>query len=544
MPRVSSTEAPIESHDFTLPNDLTLWRRKFTPKERIKLINPEGFPKDAILDGLGLRNNPLTPSFGICVPEEIAHRQSLMRILIEDRELARFIGERSNSFSLPDDEQHFTEYFRTDYNHNPFWAWVHDLLSILKQVQNPPARLQLFESGLRDCLGHEESEIKMASWILDRVNSIAVIEGIAEVDVNYSCPTEEEKKQGKKEGYEGKIADIEVLGHQMFSSAIVESPRMTDYPCWARKDFHWLKLFGLHLLARKWIHIQHRIKRRKAFQEMVISEASKAVKRDVLNALINKLNSCLKSSPILPPLNFHVAFTYSKEGLKLRIFGIDPLDIDVQESFGWASFSGYDDRQREIIEEARENFAETISEMYTTRKRSEIISDFKRRAGEAIDTWFDAPSPNIDCEHRWYMLSTLYNSSVCIDTYKKAQKIRNFAAIHFNTLRDVLKVANIVSDKAEELNTPLCFGKIAADNENVVSFGEIFPIHLLSSMNGHDPVPIRGLSRSSEQIICLTGANDGGKTVAGESILDNIWIFQSGLPIFGRDFTLNVSRLY
>jgi len=45
------------------------------------------------------------------------------------------------------------------------------------------------------------------------------------------------------------------------------------------------------------------------------------------------------------------------------------------------------------------------------------------------------------------------------------------------------------------------------------------------------------------QMVCLTGRNGGGKTVAQLSLGDIIYLTQSGLPSFGEDISLNVKKM-
>ena len=42
------------------------------------------------------------------------------------------------------------------------------------------------------------------------------------------------------------------------------------------------------------------------------------------------------------------------------------------------------------------------------------------------------------------------------------------------------------------------------------------------------------------RMICLTGRHGRGKSVAGSSVLETLWLAQSGLPVFAKEFSFDV----
>ena len=62
-------------------------------------------------------------------------------------------------------------------------------------------------------------------------------------------------------------------------------------------------------------------------------------------------------------------------------------------------------------------------------------------------------------------------------------------------------------------------------------------------LKGKEIVPVRGLPSINGQMIGFTGSHGGGKTVTSETIVECIFLAQSGLPVFGKGFRLNPKEL-
>ena len=62
-------------------------------------------------------------------------------------------------------------------------------------------------------------------------------------------------------------------------------------------------------------------------------------------------------------------------------------------------------------------------------------------------------------------------------------------------------------------------------------------------MEAKDLEAIRNLPALNGQLIGLTGQNAGGKTVCHETIIYNIFLAQTGLPIFGKNLIFNPKEL-
>ena len=71
----------VEAPEVAYPDDLTFWEKEIPDSERLKIVNPGDFPKDEILDSLGLSKSSLVESFGINNEDEIRNRLELMQFL-------------------------------------------------------------------------------------------------------------------------------------------------------------------------------------------------------------------------------------------------------------------------------------------------------------------------------------------------------------------------------------------------------------------------------------------------------------------------------
>jgi len=131
-------------------------------------------------------------------------------------------------------------------------------------------------------------------------------------------------------------------------------------------------------------------------------------------------------------------------------------------------------------------------------------------------------------------------------------------------LIDIGKLAQSFIASAKGLGLPYSFPDILPSEDHSLAFGQLYPIHLIgqpclenSGGNGgelgsakrsmkyigpQDLVPIISLSVSGD-IIVFTGQNAGGKSTTMQAIIEAIYLAQSGLPIFGSGFQLNVKRV-
>ena len=154
---------------------------------------------------------------------------------------------------------------------------------------------------------------------------------------------------------------------------------------------------------------------------------------------------------------------------------------------------------------------------------------------------FFVDSPETDREHRWFAVSNLYQGSMLRPVYLAVLQHREFFNKSVEELKKMAFLANNLSQKAQEIDSPLCWPEFILDGQGMVAFEEVYPLHLLKKVA--KPVAIRKLSDLNGQMVVFTGKHGGGKTVTSLAIAENIFLAQSGLPVFGRGFRLNPKKI-
>lgn len=516
---------------------LTLWKSEIKDFERLKVINPCDFPADSIINGLGIGNSTLAKSFGICNQEEIEQRQSLMRFLIEYQEITDWICGQAIPFNLPTQAEDFLEFFDPEERHNPYWQKVRDFIGLLLKGSNLSSRLQTLAAVLESSLPLEDFEKKMVEIIADHVQNIAVIEGVMNFDVYFGQEAGEPKFQATGIEY----IDSQTHGHRMYSFAL-NAAKKHHYPNWTQNKWNPLNWLGIGKLFKKAVDKMNTNERKKAYQDMVIGKASPGLISDISKGVLKELKQ-LRLNYKWHNVWAQVYFSYSKNGLKLQIYGLNSRIEKPHKSFEFDEYEGYSPERLKIIEKVRQECIEVIGEDRRSMENAKLRAIIREQSPTFFEEKFSVPSPNTDKEHRWFAITNLYESPALKATYQALKEHRDFFEKQIDILYEVSLLATRFQIKAKELGASICYPEILGNGHHLIAFEEIFPIHLLFRPDRKKLVPIKNLPQINGQMIGLTGYHGGGKTVTSLSIIDNIFLAQSGLPVFGRGFRLNIKEV-
>lgn len=152
-------------------------------------------------------------------------------------------------------------------------------------------------------------------------------------------------------------------------------------------------------------------------------------------------------------------------------------------------------------------------------------------------------SPLTDLEYKWDAVSVLCKRDFK-NVYGQASRYHEYFEGHFRILKEIAETVQTLNGCAKAWQKPLCFPKILQASDHLVSFESLDPIHLIEI--GDKPkkarrlVSISSLPKLNGQMIGLTGQNAGGKSTTMETIINAIFMAQSGLPVFGQSVSLNV----
>ncbi|MEI6378106.1 MAG: hypothetical protein WCO55_00460 [Candidatus Falkowbacteria bacterium] len=582
-----ATETSINFAPVIYPSkDTVYWNTKIDPKDKLKIVNPADFPKYEILRSLGLQGHELSESFGITDKQEIINRSKLLKLLYDNKKLSDWLYQYSNveleNGRLPEYEgQKFLNYYSAP-GGNAYWNTIQKILDLVGSPADMPETLSTFVQFLKDSQALAATENEMAKVIGDLIQVSAAIEGSATTTVNTGTL-----------GH--RTADFIIYGHQRYSYQVSQA---NNYylPDWLDSNLNPLKWCGVS----QWIERSTKKRIRKnAYKSMVITEADDNIVQDLNSAAVKIAKKLIKltakhSFPkkdlptdrklmfdtlkelsdefkcsdynsdidsdfvywpdwdILPEeIHLEIGFGYDQDGLKIkvaRIKGTFPDGKTVRNSDIEAvnlMFNGFSVEAAEVIQKNRYRLDKKVLE-----QRNDIISvKFAETIADLDPKFFDLQhysSYNMDMVYKWANLNNLFNEARFNPIYNELIKHRKFVRRNLEDIKVVNEIARIYREKAATQNLPLCLPQFSDKNE--ISFKGLVPMHLV--INDFDDkekkqvlVPINNFPSINGQIVCLTGANGGGKTVAGNSAMESVYIAQSGLLLYADQYTANVKTV-
>ncbi|MFH1505419.1 MAG: hypothetical protein ABIE94_00305 [archaeon] len=549
----------------------------------MRIVNEGDFPRDALLAGIGVGQSPLKDTFGITDPDEIRHRNGLMWWLFENPQACRWIKAADKERRpLPVTQEEFLKYFDRRRTHNPHWTAVHKFIEICDAAGKLPPRLRTMVNTLKASLPLEGDEQRMADFLSDQIVNITVIEGLLEFTIKMDTEWDHRGEgRGKIQGLEdiNLVEDtMRVWGHSMYSYALSETALVT-YPDWAKKGkWNPVNWIGLGWFVRRKIKKENAARRAAAYKETVITHLDGGLAIEVERGVLQRLKQIAwmkmypKDKVRFQGATAKVYFSYSKEGLWIHIYGIEPAPSASKTMFTYGMYAGYSESRRVVIASGQADFQKELSSYNDEMERAGIrlmIREHDQGLPEnqkmtLRDEWADLvpvgetppdarqmlfrqsfriPSPATDRKYRWFALSNLYQGPVLHEVYEATRRHRIWFERQLNLLKMVADLADGQRETALKIGSPLSRPRLATNGEQVVSFDEIYPMHLISTLGGRRPVPIRELPVINGQMIGFTGYHGGGKSVAELSVTDHIYIVQSGLLAFGTGWVSNPKKM-
>jgi hypothetical protein len=526
--------------------EIDFWNKK---AEGLIFVNPEDFRRERLLSVLGLNNvsfGDISRSFGIADRDEIIKRQKMMRFFIENPDFVDFLRKISLGVTqLPTSGQHFLDYFSPESKHNPFWNLVYNFVDAIEQYQDVPVEIvSLTEFLKRTSANLEAEEGEMAEKIAQEIQRAVYIEGVIKYSLKYN--------RLWKGISEDEIKGSEAHGYQKYAYGY---RTLRVVPGWAEKNV--CKWTGVKHLAKLYIAgINTSIKRR-YFSPYIIRKIPEVISKTVTDFLSMKIKKIvLPEPPKDVGVSFSVFFRYSEQGLEVGLLNVDawreqkykPVSSDLIE-YDKETFPGYSRLELRTMKSRNRSFKSSVNTLKIRYFESDIANRMKEKVFDGGNTILIS-AREVDDEYKWVSLPTLYKQPSFETSYKTVQKYRAYVRGQLETLKVIAQLARVFGEKAREWNKPLCFPEILEDHEHLVSFEALEPIHLIGERKPHsderltakDLIPIISISPLNGQLIGFTGQNAGGKSATEEAIVNALFLAQSGLPVFGKNFSLNVKR--
>lgn len=524
--------------------EINFWNRE---AEKLVFVNPEDFRREKLLVALGLDRacfKDVCKTFGITERDEIVKRQKLVRFFIENSAIADFLKKISlDVTNLPMSGQHFLDYFSPESEHNPFWNLMCNFVGAVEQSQDVPAEIVSLVKFLKRTANLEGEERKMAKNIALEIQRAVHIEGVIKYSLDYDALwrgfSEENIKGGEAYGYQ-KYA----FGYRT----------LRKVPEWVEKNV--CRWTGIKYLAELCIAgINASIKRR-YFSPYIIRLVPDVISQSITNFLGTRINNL--KLPEQPKgkgvgISFSVFFRYSERGLEIGLLNVDAWRKEKYEpvasnflQYDKEIFPGYSRRELRAMKSSSIAQNNSVDALRIKQFGADIANRMKEKVFDGRDT-ITISGEDVDNDYKWVSLPALYKQTAFETTYKVIQEYREYVRGQLETLKVIAQLAHVFSEKAREWNKPLCFPKILKDHEHIVSFETLEPIHLigesksdsLEKLTAEELVSIKSLSQLN-RLIGFTGQNAGGKSTTEEAIVNALFLAQSGLPVFGEKFSLNI----
>jgi len=518
--------------------EITFWNKK---AKKIDFVNPEDFRKEKLLKILGLNKSELQNSFGIAERDEIVKRQRLIRFFIENPNLMKFfLCYDFGATDLPTEGQYFLDYFNPKKKHNPFWRLVNGFIKNISMRQKAPQEVLSLVNFLQETKTDlEAEERKMVDGIAKEVQKATYLEGTIDF--------------GQDGGYlvvKGRnLRDSEVYGYKRYSYGLSGRWKKREVPNWA---FEWSSIISWFFEA--YFKIHNRISSRLFYSPLIIDR----IPESILSAVSGFIQSKISGFPQFrysDDVVVKMYFRYSKDGLQIRLLNVLTTraeDRNYISPIGFIrdDFPGYGWRELRRIRERNMVFTRQADKIRHKLYSYKLVNLIEEEIPGICDKLINIDSKRVDLKFKWYAVSALYRDPAFRESYERIKKYRDYFRSNMDTLRSVASVAKTLMKRSKEWSKPLCFPEILEDAQHLVSFKVLEPIHLISEtkpgseevLTSADLVSIASLCPLNGQVVGFTGQNAGGKSATKEAIVNAIFLAQSGLPVFGRDFSLNVKR--
>lgn len=532
-------------------NQLLFWKNeKVAP---LRIANPEDFetPVPAIMQAADqFMGHVIKPVSNI---DELQGRNELTSFLFKNKDLRRKIEiwarVRQENMDLPTSENSFLYYYES--KDNPYWQIVRNFLSDMGPINLLPNKLKPFVQILTAQLSSlEKLETNMAKDIALKLKQVARMEGVLWAYVDPSNGAVICKND---------IGPSHIIGQKAFSAAW--SPNyVAEIPDWSNTGF--CKLLGIKKIVQKAANHQAREHARKSavivdFPRSIFDDTMWGLKKllqiELPNSaryFTNELNDSEKEIAdkwikMHSRLRFQIYFSYNERGLVIRPISVQKFvtEHDVTELLDEdrleRHYDGLNEKDKAIILQKTRTIEQELVHARAAYEALKVIEFLDKSLNVTIGQNIHIECPETNKGFQWRYISNLYNSKEHQAVYRKLLSQRKYFWRGVKELSNLSKTIELFEQAAMEKNIPLCVPKI--ENEIVgVHFKNMAPINMYTEqkkmatfsfpiINGH--------------MICLTGKHGRGKSVAGKSVLENIWLAHTGLPVFAESFNTDVKEM-
>lgn len=527
----------------------TIWNTK-GPK-KLEILNPSDFDLPKIIGKIRKHvDDEFIDSLGISDEKEIIQRNELMKFLLKNKELRNdlitLIDLEGDTKNLPKEENDFLLFYEKD---NVYWEAVKNFIKTMKSYDKHPKKiipfLQKTEESIKTL---PELEKTMAQNISESLKGVSRLEGFFSVSITDHFWLGDEKANPVIEVLDkGRI----IIGQKRFNS-IWSNKNKVEIPKWAQNWF--CKITGIQDKIKESIRKEMSLQAKKS---SIVTEFPNSIERDIELFLKKEietifLNFYKKEGEIgrreyqklfscKSVIKFY--FQYDANGMRIMPTSIKLYDTLKQNVWYIGEFerkyNSYTAQEEDVIKSRIEDIDTEIYESQSENNGIAMSNFFKKFMEMRVGSFKEIVSPATDSEFRWLFLPNLYRSAKNIDTYNLLIENRKDFWGRINELYKLSRILGEFEEVAERRKIPLSMPEIKAEKSGI-KFKLMAPINMMNQEKTMVPF---SFPKINGKIICLTGKHGGGKSVSGKSIMENLWLAQSGLPVFAEGFETEVKEI-
>lgn len=475
--------------------------------KKIRILNESDFEVPTFVKSLEKHFGLDISTLGLSDKDEIKSRLEIMRILMDKNiraqmeDLDKFFR---SSVTLPRTENQFLYYY--DQNENPYWKNLKKFIEILEPHRHS-SRINKIAEHLEQSLPLELIEKDFAKDISRKLKNVTFLEGVIKMRFDYHA--------------NDPVDNSVVVGKKVYRSTW-EDGFIANIPKWTKTKF--MRFVGLRKVIQK---VANSFALYRSNRSSVVTNLPSCVVRDIMNFFTkDPYYSVLK---LYRDCYFTVHFMYSDNGLVVDMVGIERYVSEREFVYEFQNFAGFTSMERRRFTKN----AQKTAEMYRQSdmiKGLQPIYDVLERSFSFFSKEIKIESNVTDTQYRWYALTNIYNENQAI--VNKLEHIRRYTRENMAVLNKLSKIVSYMKKLADEKKLDMCIPEIT-ETHSGTSFNNLAPIEIFEKPEKLIPFTLPTING---HILCLTGRHGGGKSIAGKSILNSVWVAQSGLPIFAKEF--------
>ena len=353
---------------------------------------------------------------------------------------------------------------------------------------------------------------------------------------------------------QGHISDEVIIGQKSFNSRWAPSYK-GKLPKWAKGWFY--KITGIQAIVQKMANTKLM---KESYRSTLILRFPSELQRDITDGVysllfakrldlqmkaINEILSeneqeILRYLNNIPTLKVSVEFKYDTQGLSVKLLSIklNSLTSKAEKyiSTSLYGYKGYSPKESALLQKEIDTYQVMLTDAITASKAVDIVSFLEKNCKVKYGESYKVRSNLTDGVFSWSFLDNIYALPENKTISDELNQQRNFFCSGLNELVDIIKVISELKLEAKEKKLPICMPNIIT-NKVGINFKNLAPINMISQDKKMVPFSFPELNG---RMICLTGRHGRGKSVAGNSVLETLWLAQSGLPVFAEEFSFDV----